>query len=233
VLRGGRFNPTWFNDGWNLTANMFEEINTRNTVTGYTSGDVLHAEFTAVKTIGKWTIGPVAYYIGQVTDDQSSEFYGGAINVNRYNIWAAGGLVGYNFGPVQLNVWAFDQISANASGGTAGGPGVDSAIITKGWSAFASLSFRCWAPDGPRHPRVRNLTSKSVPSGVLAGAALSLSTLVVQIFPRGSRDPSEAPAIRFRSDGMAATTVGDRDAALTCESRLGALRGVSFLTWLT
>jgi hypothetical protein len=140
---------SYLNGGWNLTANMFEEINTRNTMTGYTSGDVLHAEFTAVKTIGKWTIGPVAYYVGQVTDDKSSGFYGGAINVNRYNIWAAGGLVGYNFGPAQLNVWAFDEVAANASGGTAGGPGVDSAIITKGWSAFASLSFRLWAPDEP------------------------------------------------------------------------------------
>jgi hypothetical protein len=26
--------------------------------------DILHAEFTATKTIGKWTIGPVAYYAG-------------------------------------------------------------------------------------------------------------------------------------------------------------------------
>ncbi|MBR1218841.1 transporter [Bradyrhizobium sp. U87765 SZCCT0131] len=139
---------SYLKDGWNLTANVFQEMNTRSTVTNYRSGDVLHAEFTATKTIGNWTIGPVAYYVGQVSNDQSSSFYGGAINVNRYNIWAAGALVGYNFGPATLNVWAFDEISAHASGGTPIG-GADTASITKGWSVFASLSYRLWAPDEP------------------------------------------------------------------------------------
>ena len=80
-------------------------------------------------------------------DDQSSAFYGGAINVNRYNIWAVGASVGYNFGPAQLTVWALDEVSANASGGTpqlAPGP-----TITKGFTAFAQLSYRLWAPDEP------------------------------------------------------------------------------------
>ena len=49
---------------------MYVEFNTANTVTHYTSGDIFHADFTATKTIGKWTIGPVAYYVGQVTDDK-------------------------------------------------------------------------------------------------------------------------------------------------------------------
>src|SRR3954453_8905962 len=76
---------SYLKDGWNLTANLFQEINTANSITGYRSGDVFHAEFTAPKTIGNWTFGPVAYYAGQVTDDKSSAFYGNAINVNRYN----------------------------------------------------------------------------------------------------------------------------------------------------
>jgi hypothetical protein len=137
---------SYLKDGWNLTANIFQEMNTKSTVTGYKSGDVLHVEFTATKTVGKWTVGPVAYYAGQVTDDTSSAFYGGAINTNRYNIWAAGGLVGYNFGPAALNVWALSEISAHASGGTPMG-GLDGATITKGFSVFASLSYRLWAPD--------------------------------------------------------------------------------------
>ena len=45
------------------------EMNTRSTVTNYKSGDIFHAEFTATKTIGNWTFGPVGYYAGQVTDD--------------------------------------------------------------------------------------------------------------------------------------------------------------------
>ena len=35
----------------------------------YTTGDIFHADFTATKTFGKWTLGPVAYYVGQVSND--------------------------------------------------------------------------------------------------------------------------------------------------------------------
>jgi hypothetical protein len=143
------FVVSYLKDGWNLTANFFEEFNTSNTVTGYTSGDVLHAEFTATKTVGKWTFGPIAYYAGQVSNDiASSTFYGGTINTNRYNVWAAGALVGYEFGPAALNVWATQEFSTSASGGTMI-PGGDSASITRGYSIFASLSYRLWAPDEP------------------------------------------------------------------------------------
>ena len=41
-------------------------------VSNYTSGNILHADFTATKTIGKWTFGPVAYYYGQVSNDSCS-----------------------------------------------------------------------------------------------------------------------------------------------------------------
>jgi len=143
---------SYLKDGWNLTANVFDEINTANTLTNYRSGDILHAEFTATKTIGSWTIGPVAYYAGQITSDRSSAFYGGAINVNRYDIWAAGGMVGYNFGPVSVSVWGTQELSSTASGGTAGPPGFDSAAITKRFSVFAQLNYRIWAPDAPAAP---------------------------------------------------------------------------------
>ncbi|MGC2777298.1 MAG: transporter [Bradyrhizobium sp.] len=143
---------SYLKDGWNLTANFYREINTRNTITNYRSGDVFRAEFTAAKTIGNWTVGPIGYYIGQVTNDTSSAFYGGAINTNRYALWAAGGLVGYNFGPAALHVWATKEFAASASGGTAGPPGVDTASITRGYSVFASLSFRLWAPEAAGAP---------------------------------------------------------------------------------
>lgn len=142
---------SYLKDGWSITANLSDEINTDNTITHYRSGDVLHAELTATKSIGRWSIGPVAYYSGQITNDRSSAFYNGAINVNRYDIWAAGGMVGYNFGPVLLNVWALQEFST-ASGGTAGPPGVDTAAITKGVAAFASLTYPLGAPDAPASP---------------------------------------------------------------------------------
>jgi hypothetical protein len=144
---------SYLKDGWNLTAFLSEEFNTKNTVTDYKSGNVVHAEFTATKTIGKWTFGPVAYYVGQVSDDTSSAFYRGAINVSRYNVWAAGGLVGYNFGPATLNVWAVDEFSANASGGSPSFTSADGATIVKGYKVFANLSFRIWAPDEPVTPK--------------------------------------------------------------------------------
>jgi hypothetical protein len=139
------FVVSYIKDGWSLTANIYGEINTASTVTNYQSGDILHAEFTATKTIGKWTFGPVAYYVGQVTDDKSSGFYHGLINVNRYNKWAVGGSLSYNFGPAQLTVWATDDVFADVSGGTLP-PGP---IITKGFTAFAQLSYRLWAPEAP------------------------------------------------------------------------------------
>ena len=152
------FIVSYLKDGWNLTANLFYETNTRSTVTNYKSVDVLHAEFTATRTIDRWRVGPVGYYIGQVTNDQSSAFYNGAINVNRYNLWAAGLLVGYDFGPATLNVWALNEFSAHASGGTAA-PGQDAASITRGYSVFAQVSFRLWAPDEPA-PLTRPLIRK-------------------------------------------------------------------------
>ncbi|AUC97819.1 hypothetical protein CWS35_28925 [Bradyrhizobium sp. SK17] len=142
---------SYLRDGWNLTANLFDEINTRNPLTGYRSGDILHAEFTATRTVGKWTVGPVAYYVGQISNDKSSSFYGGAINTNRYNVWAAGALVGYDFGPATLTVWATSEISASASGGTPIS-GSDPASISKGISLFANLSYRLWSPDAPATP---------------------------------------------------------------------------------
>lgn len=71
--------------------------------------------------------------------------------MTRYNKWAVGALVGYNFGPAQLNVWAFDEVSANASGGPPVA-GIDTTTVTKGFSVFANLSYRLWAPEAPVSP---------------------------------------------------------------------------------
>jgi hypothetical protein len=71
---------------------------------------------------------------------------------------AAGGLLGYNFGPAALNVWVTDEFCATASGKTPLVRGVDLASIPQGWSAFARLSYRLWAPDDPataKRPRFK------------------------------------------------------------------------------
>lgn len=137
---------SYLKDGWNLTALLSQEFNTRSTITGYQSGDILHVELAATKTVGKWTFGPVAYYVGQVSDDTSSAFYMQAINTNRYSIAAAGGLVGYDFGAAALKIWGFQELSSTASGGR---PAVvkDPATITNGFKIYCSLSFKIWSPD--------------------------------------------------------------------------------------
>jgi hypothetical protein len=139
-------------DGWNLTAAFYEEFNTANSITGYRTGDILHADFTATKTIGKWTFGPVAYYEGQVSNDTSSAYYGYALGTQRFNVWAAGALIGYDFGPANLTVWATDELSAKASGATVVG-GIDESAVSQGFTAFATLDYRLWGPEESPSPQ--------------------------------------------------------------------------------
>jgi hypothetical protein len=142
------------NDGWNFSAALSAEINTKNTITNYTSGSIMKADFTATKTIGNWTFGPVAYYYGQVSDDScpvGCTVAGGTTrNASRYDVWAAGGLVAYNFGKATLQVWATQEISAKASNpATFAATGTDVSIIPQGSTVFATLSYQLWAPDAP------------------------------------------------------------------------------------
>jgi hypothetical protein len=145
-------------NGWNLTAAFQEEFNTKNTVDGYTTGDIFRADFTATKTIGKWTIGPVAYYAAQVSNDSCPAFTctvagGTAGNAQRYNIFAVGGLVEYNFGPASLSDWATQEVLANAKN-AAVPAAFDVSTITRGATVFATLSYRIWAPEAPAAPMI-------------------------------------------------------------------------------
>jgi hypothetical protein len=144
---------SYLGNGWNLTAFSFIEINTRNSRDGYTTGDIFHVDFTATKTIGKWTIGPVGYYVGQVTNDKCplftcTAFGGTAVNAQRFNIFALGGLVEYNFGPASFSVWATQELTANAKN-AAVPPAADESTITRGMTVFATLSYRLWGPEAP------------------------------------------------------------------------------------
>jgi hypothetical protein len=149
---------SYLKDGWNLSAAVYEEFNTRNTVSQYKSGDILHADFTATKTIGKWTFGPVAYYYGQVSNDSCSAVTcgyatGTLLNAQRFNVWAVGGLVGYNFGPAALSVWATEEVSAKASNPAAvAATGADFSLVPQGLTVFATLSYRLWGPDEAAKP---------------------------------------------------------------------------------
>src|ERR1700761_16445 len=162
---GNQGNPWWtfqpelilsyLKDGWNLSAALYYEVNTANTIDNYTTGNIFHVDFTATKTIGKWTVGPVAYYVGQVTDDKCpvgicTAFNPAGINGNaqRFNIWAVGGLIEYNFGPATASVWATQEVLANAKN-AAVPVAADASLITQGMTVFFTLSYRLWAPEAP------------------------------------------------------------------------------------
>jgi hypothetical protein len=165
---GNQGNPWWtfqpelilsyLKDGWNLSAALYYEVNTANTIDNYTTGNIFHADFTATKTIGKWTFGPVAYYAGQVTNDKCpigvcTAFFptGTAGNAQRYNLFAVGGLLEYNFGPASASVWATQEVLANARN-AAVPVSTDGSLITQGMTVFFTLSYRLWAPEEPPKP---------------------------------------------------------------------------------
>jgi hypothetical protein len=153
---------SYLGGGYNLSAAFYEEFNTADQLDHYTQGDVFHADFTATKTFGKWTVGPVAYYAAQVSDDkcplitcQNATLHplGTAGNPQRYQNLGIGGLVEYNFGPASLSVWATQDVIAKASGAAFTNPltgqFVDPSAIFKGATVFATLSYRLWAPEEP------------------------------------------------------------------------------------
>jgi len=151
---------SYLGGGYNLSVALYEEFNTRNSRDGYTTGDIFHADFTATKTFGKWTLGPVAYYVAQVTNDSCAA--GGLLcptaastttailgNAQRFSLFAVGGLVEYNFGPASLSVWATQEVSHTAHSIAPVTAATDASLITQGFTVFATLSYRLWAPEEP------------------------------------------------------------------------------------
>jgi hypothetical protein len=149
---------SYLKDGWNLSAAIYGEFNTANQQDHYTQGDIFHVDFTATKTFGKWTLGPVGYYVAQVSNDKCSDItcltahpFGTLGNTQNFQLFAIGGLVEYNFGPASLSLWATQEVYSKASG--AGVlpivPTADLSNTTKGMTVFATLSYRLWAPEEP------------------------------------------------------------------------------------
>ncbi len=106
---------SYLGQNWVASANFFYDINTKSqgvccAATGITSGNALYGDFTAVYKVGKWSIGPVAYFETQTTADTGGCSPAPGVNLcGRYQTAAAGGLIGYDFGPVDLQVWVTDQ----------------------------------------------------------------------------------------------------------------------------
>jgi hypothetical protein len=65
---------SYFKDGWNATLHAVYNVNGENPRNHYDSGDLLFLNGTLTKNIAGFDIGPVGYYMKQVTDDAN---YGG------------------------------------------------------------------------------------------------------------------------------------------------------------
>jgi hypothetical protein len=143
-------------NGWNMTAFIYEEFNTANTHTNYTTGDIFHVDWTVTYTIGKWTFGPVGYYVAQVSDDKCPVGICTAFNpigtlahTQHYQVAAVGGLLEYNFGPATASVWVTQEVYAKASNTAAAALGADPSFIERGLTVFGTLSYALWNPPAP------------------------------------------------------------------------------------
>lgn len=111
-----RFAITYNGDGWNLTGNFlygtFFDATSRS---GSYYPDFLNLDLTATKHFGKWEVGPVAF--GSTDLPTNNPSYA------RQGQFAVGGLVGYNFGPVNLQAYVTrDVVQRNYAG-----------LETRGW----------------------------------------------------------------------------------------------------
>lgn len=105
---------TYLDNGWDFTAHMIFDINTKDTDTNYQSGTVFYLDLTAAKNIGKWTVGVGGNFTQQIEND--TNFAGTVANSEIQHIMA-GPLVGYNFGPAELDFKALFNIQSENSFG--------------------------------------------------------------------------------------------------------------------
>ncbi len=129
-------------NNWVLAANFFYDINTKSTGlccavnSTITGGNALYGDLTAAYKFGKWEVGPVGYFEVQTTSDTGT---GCPALCGNYSTVALGGLVGYNFGPVDLQVWVTAQVEGQNT--PAGAGAID---------IWTRLGFRLWAPEAPK-----------------------------------------------------------------------------------
>jgi hypothetical protein len=130
-------------NNWVLSANFFYDINTQSAGvccsadSTITSGNLLYGDLTAVYKFGKWELGPVGYFEVQTTSDTGAGCLAGLCG--NHETVALGGLVGYDFGPVDLQVWVTDNLV-----GTNSPDGPDAIHV------WTRLGFKLWGYEAPK-----------------------------------------------------------------------------------
>ncbi len=112
-----RFGLTYNGDGLNLTAHfLYGTFFDTRSPTGAFYPDFLNLDLTATKKFGKWEIGPVAFGSTDLSARADPTY-------RRQGQFAVGGLVGYNFGPVNLQAYVTRDVVERNYGG----------LETRGW----------------------------------------------------------------------------------------------------
>jgi hypothetical protein len=129
---------------WLLSANFRYDVNTGSrgvtmgglflppgAANGFVSGAELFGDLTALYKIGKWQIGPVAYFEAQTTADRPGGGVACSPAICGYQSQVAvGALVGYDFGPVAIQAWFDDTVECQ------------NAIC--GLDVWGRMTFRIW-----------------------------------------------------------------------------------------
>lgn len=144
------FAVSYLDANWVLSANFRYDINTASqgvtlspflpagAANGYDSGNLLFGELTALYKIGKWSLGPVAYFVEQTTADRPGGGVACTPTICGFQSQVdVGFLVGYDFGPVAVQVWFDDTVQC-------------SNCIGNGIDVWGRMSFRIWAPEATK-----------------------------------------------------------------------------------
>jgi hypothetical protein len=132
---------SYLGNNWVASANFYYDINTQSSGVccaglPITSGNALYGDFFAAYKIGKWELGPVAYFEAQTTADSGPGCTTAPAACAFYSNVAVGGLVGYDFGPVDIQVWVTDSVARQNA--------ID------GLDFWTRIGFRIWAPEAPK-----------------------------------------------------------------------------------
>jgi hypothetical protein len=99
--------------GWNATANLMYGIVGNNNTSGLQNSNYFNYDLGLTHTFGKWEIGVIAY--GSV-NGQINAYYHNAVYqpyAAGNSMFAVGGLVGYNFGPVIMQFSLSTDVASN------------------------------------------------------------------------------------------------------------------------
>jgi hypothetical protein len=142
---------SYLDSNWVLSANFFYDINTQSQgvcclAAPITSGNALFGDFTVLYKFGKWTVGPVGYFEEQTTPDIGGCTPAPGVNLcGHVQQAAAGGLIGYDFGPVTAQVWMTDTLA-----------GKDAPLAPGGFITWSRISFKIWGPEAPKPLLTKN-----------------------------------------------------------------------------